>query len=565
MGGLFVGRDDLSYQLETAARLQRVVVLAGPGGTGKTELAKGFARWWRDTGGVDDPGLVLWHSFEPGLASFGLDGVITGIGLAVFGTDFAHLEADQRLDAAKRLLAENQALLVWDNFEAVREMPDPTGATPSLDDTGCATLKSFLEWVRDHSRSAVIITSRAQEGWLGQVRRIDVGGLNRTEAAQYASHLLAPYPAAQARREHRSFGELLEWLDGHPLAMRLTLPRLNTTDPDELLAGLGGTTPLAAEQDAEPGRLSSLGACITYSFAHLSSQTRRLLPVVSLFHGVADANLLAVFSTEEGMPCRFADISGEEWAAMLADATRVGLLTDLGTGMYQVHPALPGYLADKWQADNPASYAEEQEACENALCAACADLGRWLTEQIKSGDAALAYAIIGLQRRTLGAMLGRALAHRTWDDANGIVHALDAYWDTCGFGEEAAAWADRILAATTGPSQNAPTSASPAGRLWLDTTNRQATRQLDAGQPGQAAQAYRRALAYLQGEPETDLTRLNMSVVYHQLGLTAHARGRLDEADEWYRKALTIFEELGNRPDIAMSYGQFGLLAEARQ
>ena len=68
-----------------------MVVLSGPGGTGKTELAKGFARWWRDTGGVDDPRLVFWHSFEPGVATFGLDGVITSLGLAVFGADFARL------------------------------------------------------------------------------------------------------------------------------------------------------------------------------------------------------------------------------------------------------------------------------------------------------------------------------------------------------------------------------------------------------------------------------------------------------------------------------------------
>jgi hypothetical protein len=54
---------------------------------------------------VDDPRLVCWHSFEPGVAAFGLDGVITGIGLEVFGTDFARLEAPQRLEAVKQLLA----------------------------------------------------------------------------------------------------------------------------------------------------------------------------------------------------------------------------------------------------------------------------------------------------------------------------------------------------------------------------------------------------------------------------------------------------------------------------
>ena len=274
VGGLFVGRDDLFYQLEVAARLQRVVVLAGPGGTGKTELAKGFARWWRDTGGVDDPRLVLWHSFEPGVANFGLDGAITALGLTLFGADFARLDPPQRLPEVKRLLGQLRVLLVWDNFESVREMPDPTGVTPALDEAGCAALKGFLEWVRDHSASAVIITSRAQEEWLDQVRRIGVGGLNQAEAAQYAGYLLAPFPAARERRERRSFGNLLDWLDGHPLAMRLTLPRLDTTDPADLLAALRGTTPLPAADDPDAGRTTSLPVCITYSYAHLAGPTR---------------------------------------------------------------------------------------------------------------------------------------------------------------------------------------------------------------------------------------------------------------------------------------------------
>ncbi len=107
----------------------------------------------------------------------------------------------------KVLLGQLRVLLVWDNFEAVREMPDVAGATSPLDEAGCAALKGFLDWVRDHSASAVLVTSRAQEDWLGQVRRIGVGGLNLHEAAQYADDLLEPYTWRAAASGRRSFGD----------------------------------------------------------------------------------------------------------------------------------------------------------------------------------------------------------------------------------------------------------------------------------------------------------------------------------------------------------------------
>ena len=179
----------------------------------------------------------------------------------------------------------------------------------------------------------------------------------------------------------------------------------------------------------------------------------------------------------------------------------------------------------------------------------------WLTGQIASGDAALAYTLIGLQRRTLGAMLGHALDHHAWHDADNIVRALDAYWDTRGLGGEAAAWADRILAATTTPGQG-PDATTES--LWLYTLAQQAARQKNAGQPDQAAQTYQRILAWLQGQPETEWTRSSIAVTYHQLGMTAQDRGRLDEAEDWYRKALAIKEELGDRPGMAGTYHQLG-------
>jgi tetratricopeptide (TPR) repeat protein len=561
--GEFTGRDALLYTLDTAARLKRVVVLHGPGGTGKTELAKAFGRWWRDTGALDDVRGVIWHSFEPGVASFGLDGVINSIGLGLFGAQFALLDRAQRQGVVEEALITRRLLLIWDNFESVHTLPDPTHATQPLTEPEREELRGFLDRIAANSKSAIIVTSRTPETWLGaEKRRIEVGGLEPDEANEYAEQLLASYPDTKQRRELKAFGELMEWLDGHPLSMRLILPRLDSTGPRELLDGLQGTRPLADTDGVD--RTTSLSASIAYSFTHLSAADQHALTVVSLFHGVVDADVLGLFSAVPEVPEWYQGRTASGWAQVLERTTEVGLLTSLGAGIYRIHPALPAYLTSFWQNLALGRHQELRRAAELALLDAYASFGGWLLQQLQSGDARLAMELIHLQRRTLGSLLGYALDHSLWDQAQDIAQPLDEYWDARGLVEEARAWVNRARVAVEDSDGNAPDLDSSAGALWLFLTVSQANRQVTAGQLGQAERTYRDILHALQLQPATSKQRSRIAVIYHQLGRVAQERGRLDEAEDWYRQSLTIKKDLDNRPEMAITYHQLGVTAQRR-
>jgi hypothetical protein len=248
------------------------VVLHGPAGIGKTELAKAFGRWWRSSKGVDDPSWVIFYSFEPGAASYALPDVINAIGTHVYGAGFAaERDREGQRNMVLELMRERRLLLIWDNFEAVHTMPDPGSATPPLNESQRAALLGFLADVREHSASTIIITSRTHEEWLGKTSRIEVGSLAHDEAIDYADRLLQPLPQAGARRANRAFGELMQWLDGHPLSMRLVLPLLEGSDPLLLLKELQGSIPLTPGLDSQE-RTSSLAASIAYSIIHLPTE-----------------------------------------------------------------------------------------------------------------------------------------------------------------------------------------------------------------------------------------------------------------------------------------------------
>ena len=81
-------------------------------------------------------------------------------------------------------------------------------------------------------------------------------------------------------------------------------------------------------------------------------------------------------------------------------------------------------------------------------------------------------------------MLGYALDHQLWEQAQEIARPLNSYWDARGLDEEADAWTDRVTWLTEDPDGSAARLDTPAGALWLFITGAQANRQQQADAPG---------------------------------------------------------------------------------
>ena len=162
--------------------------------------------------------------------------------------------------------------------------------------------------------------------------------------------------------------------------------------------------------------------------------------------------------------------------------------------MYLLHPALPAYLAAQWRAEEPAHYSAKLKAATRGFVEAYAQFAVPLNQQIRTGDAGFAYEIIGLQRHTLGSMLGYALADELWGQAGSIFNALSRYWESAGQADEADSWGDRVRLATEGVAGTLPPLDSLAGWLWLWVTNSRADRQAELFLLDEAESTYRKTL-----------------------------------------------------------------------
>ncbi|MEG5038925.1 MULTISPECIES: tetratricopeptide repeat protein [unclassified Microcoleus] len=554
----FIGRDYDILCLERAFRQNHVVLLQGMGGVGKTELAGGFARWLGDTQGRT--GGVFFTSFERGA---GLSQVVNQIGRALGGEKFSSLSPEKQQEVVRKYLQTNPCLLIWDNFEPLNGFPQ--GNQPLVPAAERESLKQFLKQLRG-GQSWVLITSRREENWLdcGYALR-GLKGLVQPDAEELAARILLEAGVDRAKLPGE-YLELLKLLGGHPLSLRVVLRHLKTQTPVQLIEALrqGLDTFQSAEEE---GREKSLVVSLDYSFANLSARARQHLPFLGLFSERVFVNCLHAFSAspdnELGQAYRAVfgeNLQKSDWIGLLNEATAAGILEDLGSSIYKIHPALPWYL--RQQLDKMGS----QEVISN-LEKKLLDFYGTLADNYREkliDNAELASFVLRVEEPNLLQQLRLAEQQQEWTYAQVILQALGEVYQRWGRKPEFKSLRERAIKQIGFHLAEAKAKGKAAFNFWSYLRGSDANEALNSGDVETARAVYQEILDELTAlnDPSVNHSIANFN---HNLGIVAYEQRRFDDAIAFYHKALQIFEDAKDFYSAARDYHEIGVVAEAQR
>lgn len=333
----FLGRGRAVLELERNLFKPQAGLLAyGMAGAGKTTLIRGFLHWLRDTGGMDEQGAlcpVHWFDFR---SVQGSDTICMELA-SRFLPNGKNLTAEQQREAVIRWLREHRCFVVWDNFESVHEL---------LCEGDRESLKALLQELRG-GKSKVLLTSRNSEAWLGRdcLRlKAPLPGLQGQERWDYCTALAEEF-GFTVRRNDKALHDLLDKLDGNPLAMRAVLPRLGEgVRPKQLLQDLESSFAGLEGEEAT----DRIRAAFRLVLADLRPEAETVLQLLGLHEHYADRVFL-ITMLWYGMHIKRDSPEGQAAAATvrrcLARLERSGFCSPVGKNVWQLHPALRSCLA----------------------------------------------------------------------------------------------------------------------------------------------------------------------------------------------------------------------------
>ena len=358
----FFGRDETILALDRAFDTQQVVLLHAYAGSGKTMTAAEFARWYRDTGGLDGPVLfTTFEQYKPLARALDVIEPIFKPYLEQNNIQWLALSDEERLNKTLQLFKKIPVLWIWDNIEPVNGFP--SGAASAWTEAEQRELKTFLQIITGQSKAKFLLTSRRDErAWLGDLpRRVTLPPMPLQEMVQLARALADKLGKKMSAVD--DWRPLLDFTQGNPMTLTVLVGQalrdgLKTKAQIYAYVNKLRNGEAAFSDEASEGRTKSLGASLAYGFEQAFTEgERRVLALLYFFQGFVEVLTLQVMAGDLSvlkekkdwhlpeLQYLTRDTSTRETLIRLLDkAADLGLLTAHGGGSYTIHPALPWFF-----------------------------------------------------------------------------------------------------------------------------------------------------------------------------------------------------------------------------
>ena len=560
-----VGREDDMLGLERAFDEASVVLLTGPPGVGKTELACDFARRiddsniqtvrmdshdFRDATSsapaeiADRPVEVLFSSFEYGA---GLCRLLHEIGTTLNGISFARLSFEEQRRRTVDYFMEIPCLLIWDNFEYVFNYLD-------VEET-----QELVDLLRDITGgvSRVLITGRGKE-WLERVGikyvHQELRGLDEAHSRELACLILVK-SGEDGKVLGTGYKELISLLQGNPMAMRVVLPHLTEDEPSRLAQAI-------KEFGERPkGEPEVLNAALDWSFSKFSFRTQSHLPFLANFRPRFLLDVLTFITQEE----LYETIAGEKlgWGAcrtLLREARTCSFVDSISPSIYLLPASVSHFLRRQLESQLTLS---QIEAWKQEFVHVYAGLGDYFLENLTSGENSdsTVTGVLAEEANLLHA-LDLALKREEWENSQRILQPLGQVYKMQERVLELRRLREHLLAKVGAEAHEAEQRGGV--ELWMYLLGSDVNDAIDRSELSRAEAVCYKLLNYLEASGNSSLLSRKASIG-HQLGLIAQSRSQYGEAERWYLTALKINEPLGNETECADGYRQLGQIAQSRR
>ena len=548
--GLIGRRRDI-LALERALEGSPVVLLSGPVGVGKSEVALGLAAWLEKTAGAPDG--VFYTNFDVGA---GLEKTLHEVGTALAGLEFGDLPSSARRSWLLEYLREHQCLLIWDGVENLAGFP--AIGTGLLEDGELSDLNDFLsELAEDGGKTHVLAVSRRdKEPWLTAPHvSYALDGLSGMDRTEFATRLIEE-SGVDAARLGSEFIDLLDLLEGHPLAMEIAVPLIREVPSSVLFNELRREIEAYQPGPGEEGRPAFLTALMEHAFGRMPRRSRTHLPFLSLFRNRVMMDILTHITQENA----YRSVMGEQlgWGAcrtLLRSARSDGFLEPITPSVYQIHPSMSWFYGRALYRQLPQARVGELEA---EFVRVYADTADYFMETLYENQESGTNAILA-EEGNLTQALGLSLEAGQWDNAQLLTQPLAQVYRMQKRYPELRRLRRQLLEVTGTTAAEA--EANGATDLWLYLLGTEASECIETNELQRADDLNRQLLDYFSTQPDAE-SNPQAAAVYHQIGEVALKRWQLDEAEEWYSKSLAIIEDGEDRATVADDYYGMGLVRQ---